>query len=56
MEAVVQQAIESQVLRAAVEVEQRLDAELANLEKLTDDDLEELRRKRLEQLQRDARA
>lgn len=55
MNPALQQVIEQQVLRAAAEVEEKLDAEINQYEKMTDDDLEELRRKRLEQMQQEAR-
>jgi len=55
MEGMVQQMIEQQMLQAALEVESQLDAELEGYQKMTDDDIEELRRKRLEQMQQEAR-
>jgi hypothetical protein len=50
--AVVQQALEASVLRAVAAVEERLDAQLQQLERLDDDDLEALRRRRLDDLKR----
>ncbi|KAK9794330.1 hypothetical protein WJX73_000880 [Symbiochloris irregularis] len=50
MEAVVQQAIHDQVLSAARAAEDQLDSQLHALNKLDEDDMEEMRRKRLEQM------
>ena len=52
MQHAVQAAIEQQVLRAAQEVENQIDAELHKLETLDDDDLERLRQKRIDELKR----
>ena len=55
MEAVVQQAIEQNVLAAAKHVEDQLDDQLHALENLDSEDVEQLRQKRLLQLKLQAR-
>lgn len=55
MEAIVQQAIEDQVLAAAKGVEDQLDSRLHALDNLDEDDLENLRRRRVEQMKQHAR-
>ena len=51
----VQHIIEQQVMRAAAEVEEQLDAEIQKMENMTEDDYEEIRRKRLEQMKQSAK-
>ena len=50
-----QQAIEGQVLAAAKGVEDQLDSQLHALENLDEDDLESLRRRRVDQMKQQAR-
>ncbi|KAL6074410.1 Thioredoxin domain-containing protein [Balamuthia mandrillaris] len=52
--AAIQKVVESQLLKAAQEVEERLDSELDALERLDEDDLEALRERRLQQMKRQA--
>lgn len=49
---VVMQIIEKQVLTVAKVVEEKLDDEIAALERLDDDDLEQLRERRLHQMKK----
>ncbi|KDD74368.1 hypothetical protein H632_c1365p0, partial [Helicosporidium sp. ATCC 50920] len=48
--ALIKQAVEEQVLRAAQEVEDKLDAQLHELDRLEVDDLDVLREKRMREL------
>jgi hypothetical protein len=48
----VQQVLEKSLLQAAQTVEQQLDNQLSKLNNLDEDDLESIRRKRLEELKR----
>lgn len=50
--ALIKQAVEEQVLRAAQEVEDKLDAQLHELDRLEVDDLDVLREKRMRELKR----
>lgn len=55
MEAIVQQAIQDQIVSAARQVEDQLDSELHTLENLDGEDLEVLRQRRIDQLKQHAR-
>lgn len=48
----IQQVIEKQVLTVAQAVEEKLDEEIAALDRLDDDDLEALRERRLQQMKK----
>ena len=52
MEGAMQNAIEQQLVQAAKTVEAQLDAEIERLDKMDEDDIEELRRKRMQQMKK----
>jgi acetyl-CoA carboxylase alpha subunit len=47
-----QQVVENTLLQAAKQVEEQLDSQLHRLDNLDEDDLEKLRRQRLEEMKR----
>lgn len=52
MEGALQNAMEQQLVNAAKAVEQQLDAEIEKLDKMDEDDIESLRRKRMQQMKK----
>ena len=55
MEAIVQQAIQDQVIAAAQQVEDQLDSQLHALDNMDEDNLETLRKRRVDQMKQQAR-